>query len=57
MTALNPLIGYAKGAEVAKEALATNRTVRDVVVAKGYLDAKQAEEALNVYNMTEGGIQ
>ncbi len=57
VTALNPLIGYARGAEVAKEALATNRTVREVVVEKGYLTAEQADEALNVYNMTEGGIQ
>ncbi|MEZ4519191.1 MAG: lyase family protein [Chloroflexota bacterium] len=34
VTALNPVIGYLKGAEVAKEAMATNRTVREVVVEK-----------------------
>lgn len=56
VTALNPIIGYLKGAEVAKEALATNRTVREVVVAKGYLTAEEADHALDVRAMTEGGI-
>lgn len=57
VTALNPVIGYQKGAEVAKEALNTNRTVREVVVEKGYLSAEDADRLLNVYNLTEGGIQ
>lgn len=57
VTALNPVIGYAKGAEVAKEAMRSNRTVRDVVVEKGYLAADEADRLLNVYQLTEGGIQ
>ncbi len=57
VTALNPVIGYLKGAEVAKEAMASNRTVREVVIEKGYLDAEEADHLLNVYNLTEGGIQ
>jgi fumarate hydratase class II len=57
VTALNPVIGYAKGAEVAKEAMATNRTVREVVVEKGYLTAVEADRLLNVRALTEGGIQ
>lgn len=57
VTALNPVIGYAKGAEVAKEAMRTNRTVREVVVEKGYLEADEADRLLNVYRLTEGGIQ
>lgn len=56
VTALNPVIGYQKGAEVAKEAMATNRTVREVVVEKGYLTAEQADELLDVRVLTEGGI-
>jgi fumarate hydratase, class II len=43
VTALNPVIGYQKGAEVAKEAMATNRTVREVVIEKGYLSAEEAD--------------
>ena len=57
MTALNPVIGYLKGAEVAKEAMATNRTVREVVIEKGYLDETEADRLLNVRALTDGGIQ
>ncbi len=57
VTALNPVIGYLKGAEVAKEAMATNRTVREVVVEKGYLSEEDADRLLNVRALTEGGIQ
>lgn len=56
VTALNPTIGYLKGAEVAKEAMATNRTIREVVVEKGYLTAEEADSLLDVRAMTEGGI-
>jgi len=57
VTALNPVIGYRKGAEVAKEAMATGKTIREVVVAKGYLSAKEADRLLDAAQMTEGGIQ
>jgi fumarate hydratase class II len=57
VTALNPVIGYLKGAEVAKEAMATNRTIKEVVVEKGYLSAKEADRILDARKMTEGGIQ
>lgn len=57
VTALNPVIGYLKGAEVAKEAMATNRTIKEVVVEKGYLSAEEADRLLDARRMTEGGIQ
>jgi fumarate hydratase class II len=57
VTALNPVIGYLKGAEVAKEAMAANRTIKDVVVEKGYLTAEEADRILDARKMTEGGIQ
>lgn len=57
VTALNPVIGYTKGAEVAKEAMASNRTVRDVVVEKGYLTEEEADQLLDVQALTKGGIQ
>ncbi len=57
VTALNPVIGYLKGAEVAKEAMTSNRTVREVVIEKGYLAAEELDQLLNVYKLTEGGIQ
>jgi fumarate hydratase class II len=57
VTALNPVIGYQKGAEVAKEAMKSSRTVREVVIEKGYLTGEEADRLLNVHNLTEGGIQ
>jgi fumarate hydratase class II len=56
VTALNPIIGYAKGAEVAKKAMATNRPILDVVVELGYMSEADAHAALDARAMTEGGI-
>jgi len=57
VTALNPVIGYQKGAEVAKEAMRTDRTVKEVVLSKGYLSEEEADQLLDVHALTEGGIQ
>jgi fumarate hydratase class II len=57
VTALNPVIGYLKGAEVAKEAMNTDRTIREVVVEKGYLAVEEADRILDARAMTQGGIQ
>jgi len=51
-TALNPHIGYAHAAEVAKEALATGRTIKEVAVAKGLLTPEEADCILNPAAMT-----
>ena len=56
VTSLNPVIGYEKGAEVAKAALAEGRSILDVVVEKGYLSQEQAEALLQPGRMTEGGL-
>jgi fumarate hydratase, class II len=53
VTALNPLIGYDQAAAVAKEALATNRTLREVVLEKRLLDASTLGRALDPRRMTE----
>ncbi len=55
-TALNPLIGYQRGAEVVKKALAENRSIREIVVELGYLTDEQAVQALDPAKMTQGGI-
>ncbi len=57
VTALNPVIGYLKGAEVAKKSLAENRSIRDIVVELGYLKPEEADDLLDARKMTEGGIQ
>lgn len=56
VTALNPIIGYAKGAEVAKKAMATNRPILEVVVELGYMTEQDARAALDARAMTDGGI-
>ncbi|WP_435195091.1 class II fumarate hydratase [Natronomonas sp. EA1] len=55
-TALNPTIGYDKASKVAKKALAEGKTVREVVVAEGYLSEEEADEVLDPAKMTEPGI-
>jgi fumarate hydratase class II len=57
VTALNPVIGYERGAEVAKLALASNKTVREVVVEKGYLTAEEADRLLDVQSMIRPGAR
>ena len=46
-TALNPVIGYLKAAEVAKKAAASDRSIREVVVEEGILTPEQADELLD----------
>ena len=57
VTALNPVIGYLRGAEVAKEAMATDKTIREVVIARGYLSADEADRLLDAAMMTGGELQ
>jgi aspartate ammonia-lyase len=52
-TALNPYIGYAKAAEIAKESVATGRTIIEIARSKGYLSEKQIKEILDPARMTE----
>ena len=56
VTALNPHIGYDKGAEVAKEAFATGRNVRDVILEKGLMGEDELDNVLDLKKMTEGGV-
>ena len=55
-TALSPYIGYAATAEIAKESVKTGRPIRDLVLERGLLDAKQLDEILSVEAMTRPGI-
>jgi aspartate ammonia-lyase len=55
-TALSPYIGYAETAAIAKEAVKTGKTIRELVLARGLLDAAQLDAILSVDAMTKGGI-
>ena len=55
-TALSPYLGYAVTAEIAKAAVASGRTIRELVLERGLLDASQLDEILSVESMTKGGV-
>src|SRR5881394_287169 len=56
VTALAPRIGYAEAAKLAKEAVAKNVTVRQLVMDKGVLKGKDLDEVLDLLAMTELGV-
>jgi aspartate ammonia-lyase len=56
VTALAPKIGYAEAAKLAKEAVAKNVTVRQLVMEKGLLKGKELDEVLDLRAMTELGV-
>ena len=56
VTALAPKLGYADAAKLAKEAIATGLTVKELVIKKGLLQGKELEEILDLRAMTEIGV-
>ena len=56
VTALNPVIGYEKGAAIAKKAYAEGRRVRDVAAELTGMDTEDLNRLLDPAAMTEGGI-
>lgn len=55
-TALAPVIGYDRAAEISKEAYRTGLTVREVAMEWDVLPPDELEAVLNPYRMTEPGI-
>jgi aspartate ammonia-lyase len=56
VTALAPRLGYAEAAKLAKEAVASGLTVRELVVKKGLLKQAELDEVLDLRSMTEIGV-
>ncbi len=56
VTVLNPHIGYARAAEVAKEYLASGKSIRELVLEKGLMSLEDLDRVLDLYRMTEPGI-
>jgi aspartate ammonia-lyase len=52
VTALNPVLGYEKSAAIAKEVLATNGSVYDLVQQKGWLTQEALNDILKPEHMT-----
>ena len=57
VTALNPVIGYEKGAKIAKKAYAEGRAVKDVAREMTDLDDEELDRLLDPAGLTEGGIK
>ena len=57
VTALNPVIGYEKGAAVAKKAYAEGRPVKDVAREMTELSDEELDRLLDPAALTEGGIK
>ena len=53
VTRLNPIIGYDKAAELAKESMRTGKTVKELVIEKGILSKAEAEKLLDPKALTE----
>jgi len=56
VTALVPIIGYETAAELAKEALASGCTIRELIMDKGLLSSSELEKALDPKTMIHPGI-
>jgi fumarate hydratase class II len=57
VTALNPVIGYEKGAAIAKKAYADGRSVMDVAAQMTDLSVDELKRLLDPSALTEGGIK
>ena len=57
VTALNPVIGYEKGAKLVKQSYAERRALKDVALETTDLTAEELDRLLDLRKLTEGGIQ
>ena len=51
VTALVPVIGYDKSAEVAKEAMSQNKTIKEVLLEKNLISSEEIDELLNIQKL------
>jgi len=56
VTVLNPIIGYAKAAEIVKEALASGKTIVETIKEKNIMSAEKLAEILDLKKLTEPGV-
>src|SRR3977135_3311734 len=57
VTALNPVIGYEKGAAIAKKAYAERRPIREVAAELTDLPREQLARLLDPAELTSGGVK
>ncbi len=56
VTALNPIIGYMRAAEIAKEAVRTGKSIIEVIKEKKILSEKELKKVLDLKKLTQPGL-
>ena len=56
VTVLAPSIGYNAAAEVAKESVATGRSIREIVLARGLMPEAELDRAMRPEHLTQPGL-
>ncbi len=56
VTALCPVLGYKKSAELAKEAINTNKSIREIVIEQNVLTKEEYDKIICPKNLTRPGI-
>jgi len=56
VTALNPVIGYAKAAEIAKESVKTGKSIMEVIRSKNLMPENKLKKVLDLMKLTKPGI-
>jgi aspartate ammonia-lyase len=53
VTVLNPYLGYADAAEIAKEYLASGKSIRQIILDKGLIEKEKLDKIFDLKKMTE----
>lgn len=56
ITAINPHVGYETASQIAKQALATGQSIREICLERGFLTEEELDLILDTKEMTEPGI-
>lgn len=56
ITAICPHVGYERAAQIAKEAISTGQSVKELIIKDGMLTEDELNQILDIYSMTEPGI-
>jgi fumarate hydratase, class II len=57
ITALNPIVGYERAAQIAKQAYQSGKPILEVAAEMTDIDRTQLRELLNPLTLTQGGIK
>ena len=55
-TPLAPYLGYALAADISKQAVRENRTIREIVIERGIFTAEDLDQLLSPHELTEPGV-